>query len=75
MRALGDSGRTALVTLRLNRGTETISGTFATERGEEQPFWGWIELSTALDETRGLGAVPRRFRPAAERDGSGGTKE
>jgi hypothetical protein len=45
---------TMLVTLRLDRATETISGTLADERGDERPFWGWLELSTALDETRDI---------------------
>lgn len=45
---------TMLVTLRLDRATETISGTLADERGDERPFWGWLELSTALDDTRDI---------------------
>jgi hypothetical protein len=45
---------TTLVTLRLELGTETISGTVATERAPERPFWGWLELSEALDATRGV---------------------
>jgi hypothetical protein len=43
---------TTLVTLRVDLATETISGTLADERGDERPFWGWLELSGALDELR-----------------------
>jgi hypothetical protein len=46
------ASETMLVTLRLDLATDTISGTLADERGNERPFWGWLELSTALDETR-----------------------
>ena len=49
-----DQPRTALVTLRLELGTETISGTVEHQDGGERPFWGWLELSAALDRTRGV---------------------
>jgi hypothetical protein len=49
-----DPPGTALVTLRLKLGTETISGTLEDLRGGERPFWGWLELSAALDQTRGI---------------------
>jgi hypothetical protein len=57
-RANGAS-ETMLVTLRLDLATDTISGTLADERGDERPFWGWLELSTALDETRDLDSAHR----------------
>ena len=49
-----DQPRTAMVTLRLELGTDTISGTVEHQGGGEQPFWGWLELSAALDRTRGV---------------------
>ena len=52
-----DAAETTLVTLRLDLATETISGTLADEQGDQRPFWGWLELSGALDELRG--AEPR----------------
>lgn len=51
--------RTALVSLRLELGTETISGTLQDERGLERAFWGWLELSAALDQTRGVDSGTR----------------
>jgi hypothetical protein len=54
MGADGGPADPALVTLRLDRCSETISGTFETERGVERRFWGWLELSAALDQTRGV---------------------
>jgi hypothetical protein len=51
-----DAAETTLVTLRLDLATETISGTLADEQGDERPFWGWLELSGALDEPRGAAA-------------------
>ena len=56
MPAARHTAETAVVTLRLDLGTETISGTLANERGSERPFWGWLELSAALDLTRGAGS-------------------
>lgn len=53
MAASGSTAETALVILRLDLGTETISGTFEDEGGAERPFWGWLELSAALDRRRG----------------------
>ena len=52
-----DAAETALVTLRLDLATETISGTLADEQGDQRPFWGWLELSGALEELRA--AEPR----------------
>lgn len=52
-----DAAETTLVTLRLDLATETISGTLADEQGDQRPFWGWLELSGALDELRGGDAV------------------
>jgi len=52
----GDAAETTLVTLRLDLSSETISGTLADERGHERPFWGWLELSGALDELRAADA-------------------
>ena len=52
--AADDAADTALVTLRLDRASETISGTFEDELGVERRFWGWLELSAALDDTRGV---------------------
>jgi hypothetical protein len=49
-----DPPGTALVTLRLELGAETISGTFKDQHGGERPFWGWLELSAALDQARGV---------------------
>jgi hypothetical protein len=37
-------------------GAETINGTFKDQHGGERPFWGWLELSGALDEVRGADA-------------------
>jgi hypothetical protein len=54
MEAAGRQTGTALVTLRLERGSETISGTFEDELGVERPFWGWLELSAALDAKRSV---------------------
>lgn len=54
MQAAVYPAETALVTLRLDRGSETISGTFEDEHGVERGFWGWLELSAALDQTRGV---------------------
>jgi hypothetical protein len=54
MAAASGPADTASVTLRLERGSETISGTLQDERGVERRFWGWLELSAALDETRGV---------------------
>jgi len=48
-----DASDTTLVTLRLVSATDTISGTVADEHGDERAFWGWLELSGALDELRG----------------------
>jgi hypothetical protein len=48
------SGDTTLVTLRLELGANTIRGRLADEHGNERPFWGWLELSGALDELRGV---------------------
>jgi hypothetical protein len=50
-----DAAETTLV-LRLDLATETISGTLADEHGDERPFWGWLELSGALEELRGANA-------------------
>jgi hypothetical protein len=50
-----DAAETTLV-LRLDLATETISGTLADAQGDERPFWGWLELSGALDELRGADA-------------------
>jgi hypothetical protein len=47
-----DAAETTVVSLRLDLATETISGTLADEQGRERPFWGWLELSAALDERR-----------------------
>jgi hypothetical protein len=47
-----DVTETTLVTLRLDVATDTISGTLTTAAQDEQPFWGWLELSEALDELR-----------------------
>ena len=47
--------QTTLVTLCLDLGTHTIRGTLADEQGNERPFWGWLELSGALDELRAAG--------------------
>lgn len=55
MPASSGIGETVVVTLRLDLGTETISGTLVNEGGSERPFWGWLELSAALDLTRGAG--------------------
>ena len=49
------AAETTLV-LRLDLATETISGTLADAQGDERPFWGWLELSGALDELRGADA-------------------
>lgn len=71
MAASGSTAETALVTLRLDLGTETISGTFEDEGGAERPFWGWLELSAALDRRRGheTGACDRiRPRPPFRRN-------
>lgn len=54
MAAAGDPADAALVTLCLERGSETISGTYDDEDGVEHRFWGWLELSAALDTTRGV---------------------
>jgi hypothetical protein len=43
----------ATVTLCLDLGTETITGTLEAGDGAERPFWGWLELSDTLDEARG----------------------
>ena len=51
-----DTAETTLVTLRLDLATETISGTLADAQGDERPFWGWLELSGALEELRGAEA-------------------
>ena len=56
MAAEGGPADTARVILRLGRGGEAISGTFADEHGVERSFWGWLELSAALDRTRGVDA-------------------
>jgi hypothetical protein len=48
----GDVTATTLVALRLDLATETISGTLTTAAQAKQPFWGWLELSEALDELR-----------------------
>jgi hypothetical protein len=53
MAAAGHPADTALVTLRLERGCHTISGTLNDEDGVERRFWGWLELSAALDRARG----------------------
>jgi hypothetical protein len=50
------AAETTLVTLRLALATETISGTLEDEQGDERSFWGWLELSGALDELRGADA-------------------
>lgn len=52
----GDTAVTTRLTLRLDLATETVSGTLADEQGDERPFWGWLELSGALDELRGAHA-------------------
>ena len=57
-----DAAETALLTLRLDRATETISGTLADEQGDQRPFWAGSELSGALEELRG--AEPRVEDPA-----------
>jgi hypothetical protein len=61
-----DPHETMLVILRLDRATPTISGTLGGEHGDERPFWGWLELSTALDELRGAYA-PGQGADSAER--------
>jgi hypothetical protein len=45
---------TTRVTLRLDRDTETISGTLAEAHGDERPFWGWLDLSAELDRIRAI---------------------
>jgi hypothetical protein len=52
------TGDTTQVTLYLAVGAETIHGTLADEHGNERPFWGWLELSGALDELRAGDAFP-----------------
>ncbi len=47
------------VTLHLDLGTETITGTMETGDGAKRPFWGWVELSNGLDEARGAKASLR----------------
>jgi hypothetical protein len=59
------TAETALVTLRLDLGTETIRGTLTDDRNRERPFWGWLELSGALDESRGIDRIRVRERPSA----------
>jgi hypothetical protein len=44
---------TTHVTLGLALGADTIRGTLADDHGNERAFWGWLELSRALDELRG----------------------
>jgi hypothetical protein len=57
-----DAAETAVVTLRLDRGAETISGTLEDEGGLERPFWGWLELSAALDRSRSIDHAPPEQR-------------
>jgi hypothetical protein len=54
----GNAAGTTVVTLRLDLGTDPISGTLANQHGSERPFWGWLELSGALDELRGAYGGP-----------------
>jgi hypothetical protein len=70
----------ARVLLRLDPGTETISGTLEDSRGRARPFWGWLELSAALDEARlelprgnaeGQDAPGGRSEDAQQASGSG----
>jgi hypothetical protein len=62
------TGHTTLVTLRLELGANTIRGRLADEHGNERPFWGWLELSGALDELRGANA--RLDDPTNDADGT-----
>ena len=50
------TAETTLVILRFDLATETISGTLEDELGDERPFWGWLELSGALEELSGAEA-------------------
>jgi hypothetical protein len=50
------TGDTTQGSLCLELGAETICGTLADERGNERRFWGWLELSGALEELRGIDA-------------------
>jgi hypothetical protein len=61
---------TTFVILRLDLATETISGTLGGKCGDERPFWGWLELSAALDELRG-GCGHGRGSGNEEADGAG----
>ena len=40
------------ITLELERGADPIQGRIGCPDGTYQPFWGWLELSGALDELR-----------------------
>jgi hypothetical protein len=67
--AAREAANATLVTLRLDVGTETITGTVATEQSAERRFWGWLELSEALDAVRGVKPEPDRvgLRPRTGR--------
>jgi hypothetical protein len=51
-----DTAETTFVILRLDLATETISGTLEDKQGDERPFWGWLDLSGALEELSGAEA-------------------
>jgi hypothetical protein len=57
----------ATVTLRLDLGAETISGTLDDGSRGELLFWGWLELSDRLDEVGGVTPTFRGSGTQAER--------
>ena len=63
-----DAPESILVRLRLDLATETISGTLADEQGDERPFWGWLELSGALDDICSADARLEEPRPRLSGD-------
>jgi hypothetical protein len=61
------SGRTAILKLSIEPGSDPIRGSFALGAGPPQAFNGWIELTAAIEAARG-GDETLGWSPGANED-------
>jgi hypothetical protein len=58
----------AEITLAINVGSDPIEGSFTASKDGPRPFYGWVELTAAIEAVRGVPAPAPHPRVAPGKD-------